>query len=39
MNQLTGWAPERSVDDAIDDVILYERAGMNGAVLEDAQVA
>ena len=39
VNELTGWAPERSVDDAIDDVILYERAGMNGAVLEDAQVA
>jgi UDP-glucose 4-epimerase len=39
VNALTGWVPERSVDDAIDDVILYERAGMNGAVLEDAQVA
>jgi UDP-glucose 4-epimerase len=36
---LTGWAPERNVDDAIDDVIRYERAGMNGTVLEDAQVA
>jgi UDP-glucose 4-epimerase len=39
VNELTGWAPARSVDDAIDDVIMYERAGMNGAVLEDAQVA
>jgi UDP-glucose 4-epimerase len=39
VHQLTGWAPERGVDDAIDDVIRYERAGMNGAVLEDAQVA
>jgi UDP-glucose 4-epimerase len=39
VHALTGWAPERTVDDAIDDVILYERAGMNGAVLEDAQVA
>jgi UDP-glucose 4-epimerase len=39
VNEFTGWAPERNVDDAIDDVILYERAGMNGAVLEDAQVA
>src|SRR6266540_857612 len=35
---LTGWAPERSVDEAIDDVILHERAGMNGA-LEAEQVA
>jgi UDP-glucose 4-epimerase len=35
---LTGWAPLRSVDDAIDDVILCERAGMNGA-LEAEQVA
>jgi len=39
VHELTGWAPERSVDDAIDDVILYERAGMNSGVLEDAQVA
>ena len=39
IRKLTGWTPERCVDDAIDDVILYERAGMNGAVLEDAQVA
>ena len=31
LSELTGWAPERTVDDAIDDVILYERAGMNGA--------
>ena len=39
VHQLTGWAPERTVDDAIDDVVLYERAGMNSAALEDAQVA
>ena len=38
LRALTGWAPERSVDDAIDDVILYERAGMNDA-LEAEQVA
>jgi len=38
IRKLTGWTPERCVDDAIDDVILYERAGMN-ADLEDAQVA
>ena len=38
LRDMTGWTPERSVDDAIDDVILYERAGMN-SVLEDAQVA
>ena len=38
LRKLTGWAPHRSVDDAIDDVILYERAGMHDA-LEDAQVA
>src|SRR5918995_569529 len=36
VRDLTGWAPLRSVDDAIDDVLLYERAGMNDA-LEDAQ--
>src|SRR5215204_886176 len=35
---VTGWKPTRGVDDAIDDVILYERAGMSDA-LEDAQVA
>ena len=26
IREVTGWAPERTVDDAIDDVILYERA-------------
>jgi UDP-glucose 4-epimerase len=25
LNQLTGWTPTRTVDDAIDDVILHER--------------
>jgi nucleoside-diphosphate-sugar epimerase len=38
LRALTGWAPQRSVDEAIDDVILYERAGMNQA-LEAEQVA
>jgi UDP-glucose 4-epimerase len=38
LQELTGWKPDRSVDDAIDDVILYERAGMNRA-LEDVNVA
>jgi UDP-glucose 4-epimerase len=38
LRSLTGWVPERNVDDAIDDVILHERASMNGA-LEGAQVA
>ena len=38
LSSVTGWRAERTVDDAIDDVILYERAGMNGA-LEGAQVA
>jgi nucleoside-diphosphate-sugar epimerase len=38
IRSLTGWAPTRSVDDAIDDVILYERAGLSGA-LEAEQVA
>ena len=38
LRKLTEWAPDRSVDDAIDDVILYERAGMN-RVLEAEQVA
>jgi UDP-glucose 4-epimerase len=27
LRELTGWEPQRTVDDAIDDVILYERAG------------
>jgi nucleoside-diphosphate-sugar epimerase len=38
LRQLTGWEPNRTVDDAIDDVIMYERAGMN-RIEEDAQVA
>jgi UDP-glucose 4-epimerase len=38
LRALTGWAPQRSVDEAIDDVIRYERAGMNVA-LEAEQVA
>ena len=38
LSSVTGWTAERTVDDAIDDVILYERAGMNDA-LEGAQVA
>jgi UDP-glucose 4-epimerase len=38
VERLTGWAPDRSVDDAIDDVILFERAGMNRD-LESVQVA
>jgi UDP-glucose 4-epimerase len=29
LRALTGWAPERTVDDAIDDVILYERAALD----------
>ena len=39
LHELTGWTPERDVDDAIEDVILHERAGLGGRVLEDAQVA
>ena len=39
LHELTGWTPERDVDDAIEDVILHERAGLNGRVLEEAQVA
>jgi nucleoside-diphosphate-sugar epimerase len=26
VRELTGWAPTRSIDDAIDDVIMFERA-------------
>jgi UDP-glucose 4-epimerase len=29
LRKLTGWEPHRTVDDAIDDVILYERALLN----------
>ena len=29
VRKLTGWDPHRTVDDAIDDVILYERALLN----------
>jgi UDP-glucose 4-epimerase len=29
LRALTGWEPERTVDDAIDDVILYERAALD----------
>ena len=38
VSSVTGWRAERTVDDAIDDVILFERAGMNDA-LEGVQVA
>jgi UDP-glucose 4-epimerase len=29
LRELTGWEPRRTVDDAINDVIMYERAGMS----------
>jgi UDP-glucose 4-epimerase len=29
LRELTGWEPQRTVDDAIDDVIMYERAAMS----------
>jgi UDP-glucose 4-epimerase len=29
LRELTGWEPRRTVDDAIDDVILYERAALD----------
>jgi UDP-glucose 4-epimerase len=32
LRTLTGWEPRRTVDDAIDDVILYERAALDGRV-------
>jgi UDP-glucose 4-epimerase len=31
LRELTGWEPGRTVDDAIDDVILYERAAASSA--------
>jgi UDP-glucose 4-epimerase len=31
LRELTGWEPRRTVDDAIDDVIMYERAAMSAA--------
>src|SRR5829696_2679509 len=33
VRELTGWTTQRAVDDAIDDVILFERAGMNDGAL------
>ena len=32
IRELTGWAPTRTVDDAISDVILHEQARMASAV-------
>jgi UDP-glucose 4-epimerase len=32
LQALTGWAPRRTLDDAIDDVIAYERAAQAGAI-------
>ena len=29
LRELTGWEPQRTVEDAIDDVIMYERAAMS----------
>jgi UDP-glucose 4-epimerase len=29
LRELTGWEPQRTVDDAIDDVIMYERAALS----------
>ena len=34
LRELTGWRPLRDIDDMIDDVILYERAGVVPAVLD-----
>ncbi len=38
--ELTGWEPQRTIDDAIDDVIRFERAEfMSGEVSEGVGVA
>ena len=39
LRELTGWVPERTVDDAIDDVIRFERAGTQAMAMEELQVA
>ena len=40
LRELTGWAPQRTVDDAIDDVIRFERAEpWTATVSEGAGVA
>ena len=31
LRELTGWAPERTIDDAIDDVIAFQRAALETA--------
>jgi nucleoside-diphosphate-sugar epimerase len=33
LRELTGWSPGRTIDDAIDDVILFERAGVAAAAM------
>ena len=38
IRELTGWAPTRTIDDAIDDVIAA-RAGARGRATEDRAVA
>jgi UDP-glucose 4-epimerase len=32
IRSLTGWAPRRSLDDILDDVVSYERAQLAAAV-------
>jgi UDP-glucose 4-epimerase len=34
LHELTGWTPARSVDDAIDDVIAYERGARRPRVVD-----
>jgi nucleoside-diphosphate-sugar epimerase len=40
LRELTGWAPRRTIDEIIDDVLVFERAGVvRGVPDEDVQVA
>ena len=40
LRELTGWAPNRDIDEVIDDVLLFERAGVDaGAIDESVKVA
>ena len=39
LRELTGWEPERTVDDAIDDVIALERAALSAESGEEFGLA
>jgi len=36
LNELTGWRPRRTIDNAIDDVIAFQRSGVAPDVMVHA---